>query len=242
MDKNKLENIKKLKKNILKNIIEAAYHAGASSAHVGGALSSADIVSTLFSEFVKIDPKNFSKVDRDYFILSKGHAALALYVTLMQRGFFSENFLKKEFLSNGGLLGGHPDKNIEKAISKTIAAYSNADGGVLIIGADDDGNVLGLESDYSTLEGDQDNFELHLLELIKRDFGPLFSKENIKINFHEIEDQEICQVQISKRIKPTYLEVTDKMGNKNKKFYIRSGNQSIEIQINEVTEYIKNRF
>ena len=133
-------------------------------------------------------------------------------------------------------------KNIEKAISKTIAAFSNADGGVLIIGVDDDGNILGLESDYSTLEGDQDNFELHLRALIMRDFGPLFSKENIKINFHEIEDQEICQVQISKRIKPTYLEVTDKMGNKNKKFYIRSGNQSIEIQINEVTEYIKNRF
>ena len=72
--------------------------------------------------------------------------------------------------------------------------------------------------------------------------APLFSKENININFHEIEDQEICQVQISKGIKPTYLEVTDKMGNKNKKFYTRSGNSSIEIQINEVTEYIKNRF
>jgi uncharacterized protein with ParB-like and HNH nuclease domain len=134
------------------------------------------------------------------------------------------------------------DKNIEKAISKTIAAFSNADGGVLIIGVDDDGNILGLESDYSTLEGDQDNFELHLRELIKRDFGPLFSKENININFHEIEDQEICQVQISKGIKPTYLDVTDKMGNKNKKFYARSGNSSIEIPINEVAEYIKSRF
>ncbi len=107
---------------------------------------------------------------------------------------------------------------------------------------DDDGNILGVESDYSTLEGDQDNFELHLRELIKRDFGPLFSKENINIDFHEIDDREICQIQISKGIKPTYLEIADKMGNKNKKFYARSGNSSIEIQINEVTEYIENRF
>ena len=99
-----------------------------------------------------------------------------------------------------------------------------------------------IPSDYSTLEGDQDNFELHLRELIKRDFGALFSKENINIGFHEIDDREICQVQISKGIKPTYLEIADKMGNKNKKFYTRSGNSSIEIQINEVTEYIKNRF
>ena len=89
-----MENIKKLKKKILKNIIEASYYAGASSAHIGGALSSADIVSTLFSEFVKITPDNFSKIDRDYFILSKGHACLVYYAVLVELGFFSKNDLQ----------------------------------------------------------------------------------------------------------------------------------------------------
>ncbi len=110
IDKNKLENIKKLKKNILKNIIEAAYHAGASSAHIGGALSSADIVSTLFSEFIKINPKNFLKNDRDYFILSKGHACLVYYSVLVELGFFLKDDLKT-FEKTNSFLMGHPVLN-----------------------------------------------------------------------------------------------------------------------------------
>ena len=48
----KMKKILILKKAILKNIVDAAYYAGASSAHIGGALSAVDIVSTLFSEFI----------------------------------------------------------------------------------------------------------------------------------------------------------------------------------------------
>ena len=104
----KINNIKILRKKILKNIVDTAYYAGASSAHIGGALSSADVVSTLFSEFIKINPENFSKKDRDYFILSKGHGCLAQYVVLADKGFFDNKELLK-FCHEDSILGGHPE-------------------------------------------------------------------------------------------------------------------------------------
>ncbi len=106
--------LKEIALNLRKKIIEISYISKAH--HVGSELSCIDILVSLYFKIMNIYPKEPSHPDRDYFILSKGHAALALYVTLMEKGFFSENFLKKEFLSDGGQLGGHPDKDLEKGI------------------------------------------------------------------------------------------------------------------------------
>lgn len=100
--------------DLRKKIIEISYISKAH--HVGSELSCIDILVALYFKIMNVYPKKPTHKDRDYFILSKGHAALALYVTLMKKGFFSENFLKKEFLSDGGQLGGHPDKKLEKGI------------------------------------------------------------------------------------------------------------------------------
>jgi len=106
----KIEKIKTLKKKVLRNIIDTAYYAGASSAHIGGALSSLDVVSTLFSEFIKINKENFNQKNRDYFILSKGHACLVYYAILAELGFFSKEDLKT-FEKTGSFLLGHPVLN-----------------------------------------------------------------------------------------------------------------------------------
>ena len=111
MNKHELEEIAL---NLRKKIIEISYITKAH--HVGSELSCIDILVSLYFKIMNVYPKEPTHKNRDYFILSKGHAALALYVTLMQKGFFSENFLKKEFLSDGGQLGGHPDKDLEKGI------------------------------------------------------------------------------------------------------------------------------
>ena len=62
------------------------------------------------------------------------------------------------------------------------------------------------------------------------------------INIPEIDDVEICTVEIKQGLKPLYSEVSDKNGNKSKKFYVRSGNSSQEIDITEVASYINQRF
>ncbi|MFO7891366.1 MAG: hypothetical protein R6V04_13625 [bacterium] len=56
--------------------------------HPGGSLSCAEIISTLYFYYLKIDPRNPNWKDRDRFILSKGHASAILYAALARRGFF----------------------------------------------------------------------------------------------------------------------------------------------------------
>lgn len=134
------------------------------------------------------------------------------------------------------------DKKLEGVIMKTIAAFNNGEGGTLLIGVNDEGEIIGLEHDYSVLGDSKDDFELHIRELIKKNFGENFATNNLKVEFPEIDDQEICQIQIKKGLEPVYLEVADKNGNKSKKFYVRSGNSSIEMPIDEATKHINTRF
>ncbi|MFQ5482027.1 MAG: DUF262 domain-containing protein [Nitrospinaceae bacterium] len=134
------------------------------------------------------------------------------------------------------------DKKLEKVTMKSIASFNNGEGGTLLIGVNDEGEIIGLEHDYSILGDSKDGFELHLRELIKKNFGETFATINVKVEFPEIEDKEICQVQIKRGLEPRFLEVADKNGNKSKKFYVRSGNSSIEMPIDEATKYINSRF
>lgn len=134
------------------------------------------------------------------------------------------------------------DKRLEDVILKTIAAFSNGNGGTLLIGVDDEGEVLGLEYDYNSLDGNKDEFELHLRNLINKEFGVGFATSNLYVDFPSIEDKEVCQIKIKKANEPQYLSVKDKNGSKSDKFYVRSGNSSIELPMKDITNYIKSRF
>lgn len=78
----------------------------AKASHVGSALSVVDILSVLYSGVTNIRTDNISAKDRDVVILSKGHAASALYSVLALRGFFPKEFLDS-YCGNGAKLGGH---------------------------------------------------------------------------------------------------------------------------------------
>ena len=135
------------------------------------------------------------------------------------------------------------NKKLEEVILKTIAAFSNATGGTLIMGVDDDLNIIGLENDYRTLNnGNKDEFELHLRNLVNNSYGVEFATNNLDVQFPIVEDHEICIVTISAGIRPLYTEVSDKNGQKSKKFYVRSGNSSQEVDITEVASLINQRF
>lgn len=98
------ETVRGIRKDIVKMIGKA------SSGHPGGSLSSAEILTLLYFEQMNVDEKNPQDVNRDRFVLSKGHAAPVLYATLAAKGFFP-----KEELENlrqlGSILQGHPDMN-----------------------------------------------------------------------------------------------------------------------------------
>lgn len=87
-------------------IIEGVHSA--KSGHPGGSLSCADILTYLYFKRMNIDPKNPKMPDRDRFVLSKGHAAPALYSVLAERGYFDTELLNT-LRHIGSILQGHPD-------------------------------------------------------------------------------------------------------------------------------------
>lgn len=93
-------------RTIRRHIIRMLAEAG--SGHPGGSLSAADIITALYFRVLRLDPKNPGWPDRDRFVLSKGHAAPALYAALAERGFFPVEDLWGLRKINSHLQG-HPD-------------------------------------------------------------------------------------------------------------------------------------
>lgn len=87
-------------------IIEGTYHA--KSGHPGGSLSIAEDLAYLYWKEMRIDPADPKKPDRDRLVLSKGHAAPALYAALALRGYFSTELIPT-LRQVGSILQGHPD-------------------------------------------------------------------------------------------------------------------------------------
>ncbi|MGW1298134.1 transketolase [Streptomyces sp. NPDC002533] len=81
--------------------------AGPEGGHLGGAFSSADILAALYFSVLNVDPQRPDDPDRDRFLLSKGHAAIGLYATLAERGFFPVEELAG-YGRPGSRLMGHP--------------------------------------------------------------------------------------------------------------------------------------
>ena len=76
--------------------------------HIPSSFSIVDIINTIYSDHLKFKSNNPDWEDRDYFILSKGHASVALYVVLEKFGFISQKDLD-EYGKFNAILGGHPD-------------------------------------------------------------------------------------------------------------------------------------
>lgn len=97
-------NSEELAWKIRRHGIEMTHLSGGS--HIGAILSVADIIAVLYSGVMNIDPKNPKKIDRDRFILSKGHAGASIYAALAENGFFEVEELKTHY-QNGSRLPGH---------------------------------------------------------------------------------------------------------------------------------------
>lgn len=81
---------------------------GAKLGHPGGDLSAVDLLTCLYHAVLNVDPQRPDMPERDRFIMSKGHSAVALYCTLASRGFFPQEELAT-FSQPLSRLGGHPD-------------------------------------------------------------------------------------------------------------------------------------
>lgn len=102
-----VEKCKKTASAVRRDILSMTLSTGNTGAHLGGSLSAVEILVVLYSLFINYDADNPDSDARDRFILSKGHAALALYPVLASVGIIPRELLDT-FKQNGSLLGGHP--------------------------------------------------------------------------------------------------------------------------------------
>jgi transketolase len=103
----------------------------AETPHLGSALSCVDILTALYWGVLRVDPKGPLDPARDRFILSKGHAATALYATLQLRGFFGEELLDA-YNEDGAALGEHPSLGCAPGVEASTGSLGHGLG--LIVG------------------------------------------------------------------------------------------------------------
>lgn len=105
--------------NVRVNIVKMV--AGASSGHPGGSLSAADILTDLYFNEMDITAENAGMIDRDRFVLSKGHASPLLYAVLAEKGILSEDELMT-FRRIDSKLQGHPNMNYVKGVDMSTGS------------------------------------------------------------------------------------------------------------------------
>lgn len=130
-------------------IIEGTYNAKAG--HPGGSLSAADVIAYLYGRQMKYDAKNPKDPNRDRFVLSKGHAAPALYSALAYKGFFPVEDLKT-LRHIGSYLQGHPNMNTVPGIDMSTGSLGQ--GISAACGMAKGAKMLGKDIKVYTLLGD----------------------------------------------------------------------------------------
>ena len=124
------------------------------------------------------------------------------------------------------------DKRIENACLKTIAAYLNSEGGVLLVGVDDEGKPLGIEADQFPNE---DKFLLHWNGLITKHLGAEFLPF-VRNTIMDFDEKRVLVAQALASSKPVFLSRDN-----DETFYVRAGNRTNPLKPSELLAYLQQR-
>jgi hypothetical protein len=130
------------------------------------------------------------------------------------------------------------NKALEAVSVKTISGFLNGKGGRLLLGVKDSGEVLGLDADYRTLSqrANRDGYQQHLVNLISTALGRHVCA-NLAITFHPVDGRDICMVTVRPASAPVYSA-----DGESKRFFLRTGNTTRELDTRETVEYIRHRW
>lgn len=130
------------------------------------------------------------------------------------------------------------NKELTKSVVKTLAAFLNSQGGTLLIGVMDDGEVVGLERDFESLssKNNRDGFELTFRNAVGASLGEDVSPY-VELTFSQVNGTTVAVVSCEAHHKPVFIEEGDRS-----EFYVRAGNASRPLDVKEASEYIKGRW
>jgi predicted HTH transcriptional regulator len=122
----------------------------------------------------------------------------------------------------------------EKMVLKTIAAFLNSNGGQLVIGVGDGGEIVGLEHDYKSLtRHGRDGFENHFTHIFNSAIGAEF-RQFVKLRFKEVQGKEICIVNVEPAPHPVFA----RLDGSTEEFYVRTGNSTTPLKLSEAASYL----
>ncbi|NOZ48110.1 MAG: ATP-binding protein [Chlorobi bacterium] len=131
---------------------------------------------------------------------------------------------------------GNVNKSLEDVILKSIAGFLNGEGGILLLGVDDDGKIIGLADDYFTLKKkNKDGFQQRIMQMVAYKFGAYICPL-LHINFHEIAIKEICSIFIETSKNPVYFKEGERTI-----FYLRTGNVTKPLNTRETVNYLASK-
>jgi DNA-binding response OmpR family regulator len=131
------------------------------------------------------------------------------------------------------------DPVIELQVIKSIAAFLNSDGGVLLVGVGDDGSILGLDADRFQ---DLDALQLHFWNRIRSAIGAEFV-EFIHATARECRQRSVLQVDCSRSPRPVFVSWKESANSKAEEhFYVRAGPQTEELSPSQIVAYSRDHF
>lgn len=122
-DRETIEHLKDKALEMRKNLLRLAHEAG--SLHIGGDLSMTDEMTVIFEHLLHVDPARPEWEDRDRFILSKGHGAGALYMSMANRGFFDTEEIYATYSKLGTRFGVHPCRNFLPGVETSTGSLGH---------------------------------------------------------------------------------------------------------------------
>lgn len=128
---------------------------------------------------------------------------------------------------------GDKDPRMELTVLKTLAAFLNTNGGMLVIGVSDDGSPVGIEADNFQNE---DKMSLHFVNIVKSRMG-IQAMTNLHAHYDDYDDCRVMIVECRHSPTPVFLKDGDI-----ERFYIRTGPSSTELSASQTQEYIKHQF
>jgi hypothetical protein len=156
---------------------------------------------------------------------------LKSWETFLQKG--EDNFTEFKSSLRYCLRQHKPMDYIEHSILKTLNAFLNSEGGTLLIGVDDDSNILGLKNDYNSFsKKNKDGFLLHFDNMIINALGKE-QQADIDIKIEALEGKDFAVVEVSSSNKPIFLNYKGKT-----EFWVRHAASSQSYDLSEAYEYI----
>ena len=188
-----------------------------------------------YEEFLSVRRKKLAGAINEFLIKLKGteiREEVTDYVDLIRKG--ENDYVEFKSSLRWDYVTQSQNRALEAVIAKTLAAFMNSEGGKLIIGISDGGEILGLENDYATVHNkNRDGFRLQIVQIINAYLGKEYN-QYVSIKIEQVENKDVCVIDVTKSDMPVFVKADGK-----EDLYIRASASSQPMNVREASEYMR---